>query len=242
MTSLNIPDVIILVGGQGTRLWSIVNDRPKPLAEFENRPILKWILLHLERQGFRRIIFATGFQGQKVEAYFSNNGHSRVETIFSQEVAPLGTGGALRQALPKVASEQVLVLNGDSFCPFNWQRLAGFHEKHNAEATLCVVPMKECSRYGSVETNAEGKITGFLEKSRKPEYSLISAGIYLFERRVLEMIPPGRFFSLEHELFPRLIGRHFYAVQDEVPLYDIGTPEGHKAATQFFQNYKGINP
>lgn len=235
---MNKVDVIILVGGYGSRLRSIVNDRPKPLAEFSGRPILKWILLHLERENFRRIILAIGFQGKKIESYFSNNNHGRLEMIFSQETTLLGTAGAIRHALPKVTTQQVLVLNGDSFCPFDRQRLLDFHEKKYAEATLCAVPMKECDRYGSVEIDSEGRIMGFLEKGRKAECSLVSAGIYLFERRVLEMIPPGKSVSLEREIFPHLIGRRFYAVQEEAPFYDIGTPEGYEEATRFFSKQK----
>lgn len=231
------PDVIILVGGYGSRLRSIIHDRPKPLAEFSGRPILKWILQHLEKQGFYRMILATGFQGQKIESYFSNNDHGELQMIFSREATPLGTGGAIRQALPNVTTEQVLIINGDSFCPFHWRCLSDFHAKHNAEATLCVVPMKNCDRYGSVETGAEGRITGFLEKGRKAECSLVSAGIYLLERRVLEIIPPGK-SSLEREIFPRLIGRRFYAAQEEAPLHDIGTPEGYEEATRFFSKQK----
>ncbi len=226
-------DAVILVGGKGTRLQGIVRDRPKPMAEVCGRPFLEWLLLALQLQGVRRVILATGHMAETIEVHFRNPGPLAMELVFSRERAPLGTGGALRNALDKISTQRVLVLNGDSTCPFDLDLLMERHLRSKALATLWLVPVEDCSRYGSVEVDADGRVTAFREKTPSPRPGLISAGVYLLERSALEGIPPHRPVSLETEVFPSLVGTGLYASTGRGPFLDIGTPESYAAAARF---------
>src|SRR5579875_2916308 len=111
-------DAVILAGGKGTRLQSVVSDRPKPLAEAAGRPFVEWLLLALRAQGVRRAVLATGPKGDMIEDCFADGARLGIKLRYAREQTPLGTGGAVRHALPYITTECVLVLNGDSFCPF----------------------------------------------------------------------------------------------------------------------------
>ncbi len=227
-------DIIILVGGRGTRLQSVVSDRPKPLAEVAGRPFVEWLLLALRAQGVRRAVLATGYKGEMVEAYFADGARLDMNLTYAHETVPLGTGGAARHALEQTSTERVLVLNGDSFCPFDVARLLEAHARTAAVATLWLVHMDDCGRYGAVDVADDGRVRSFQEKSPNLGAGLINAGVYLFERSALEAIPTGRAVSLERETFPALIGQSLYATVGEGPFLDIGTPESYASAEQFF--------
>lgn len=227
-------DAVLLVGGKGTRLQAVVKDRPKPMAEVRGRPFVEWLLLALRTQGVRRVILATGHMAEVVEAHFAASRPLDLELLFSHEAAPLGTGGALRHSLEKISTDRVLVLNGDSFCPFDLAHLEEVHRRAEALATLWLVPVEDCGRYGAVEIEADGRVAAFREKSVQRTAGLISAGIYLLERRLLHTIPSGQPVSLETELFPSLINRGLHAAVGSGPFLDIGTPESYAGAEEFF--------
>lgn len=233
MSDTRAPDAIILVGGKGTRLQPVVKDRPKPMAEVQGRPFLEWLLAQLRAQGIQRIILATGFKAESIEAHFTGASPLGLDLVFSQETGPMGTGGAIRNALNVLSTDRVLVLNGDSTCPFDLARMMDTHLRREALATLWLVPMEDCSRYGSVEIEGDGRVSSFCEKSSVSRAGLISAGIYLLEKRLLQTIPPGQETSLEREIFPPLIGRGLCAVVGKGPFLDIGTPESYAMADRF---------
>ena len=227
-------DAMILVGGKGTRLQSVINDRPKPMAEVVGRPFVEWLLLALRAQGVRHVIFCTGYMSEIVEAHFRDGRQWDMEVVYSRDPIPLGTAGAVRYALNQVRSDRFLVLNGDSYCRVDVSRLEEVHSTRDARATLWLVEVNDCRRYGSVVVGGDGDVQAFREKSSEKRAGLINAGIYLLEREVVETIPEGRAVSIETELFPRLIGHGLYAVVGEDPFLDIGVPEAYAMAEQFF--------
>jgi NDP-sugar pyrophosphorylase family protein len=233
-------DAIILAGGRGTRLQSMVSDRPKPLAEVAGRPFLEWLLLALRAQLVRRAVLATGYKGEMVEAAFGDGARLGMELAYAHETVPLGTGGAARHALEQVTTDHVLVLNGDSFCPFNVRRLVESHQRTGARATLWLVPMDDCRRYGAVDVADDGRVRSFHEKSPDLGTGLINAGVYLFDRRTLADIPAGRAMSLERDTFPTLIGDGLYATVGEGPFLDIGTPASYASAERFFDDHRAL--
>jgi len=233
-------DAIILAGGRGTRLRSVVSDRPKPLAEVAGRPFVEWLLLALRTQGVQRAVLATGYKGEMVEAHFGDGARLGMEMAYAHEAVPLGTGGAARHALYRVATSFVLVLNGDSFCPFDVARLVAAHQQANAAATLLLVPMDDCRRYGTVAAVEDGRVLSFREKNADLGAGLINAGVYLFDRRTLESIPADRAVSLENDTFPALIGHGLYATVGEGPFLDIGTPESYASAERFFDDHRAL--
>jgi NDP-sugar pyrophosphorylase family protein len=231
----NLKDLtaVILAGGLGTRLRPVVSDRPKVLAMIQGRPFMSYLLDQLVSAGIRSVVLCTGYQGEQVK---STLGHSyrTLELIYSQEPSPLGTGGALRQALPLLQSDPVLVLNGDSFCELNLSSFFQWHEAHEARASLALVQRPETKRYGRVDLGPNGDVIRFNEKGTESGPGWINAGIYLLAGVLLKTIPPDGAVSLEQEMFSRWIGRALYGYPSRGRFLDIGTPESYAMAEQFF--------
>ncbi len=228
-------EVIVLAGGMGTRLRQVVTDRPKPMAEVAGRPFLEWLLLMLRGQQVRRVVLAIGYKGKAIQAHFGDGAAWGMEISYSHEQTPLGTGGCLRLASSQLEGERFVVLNGDSYCPVDLGLLQRTHVLNAADATLWLVEVPDCSRYGAVEVDASNRVVSFHEKGDRAGSGLINAGIYLFERRVMERIPGRGAVSLETAVFPDLLGGGLSAVVGNGPFLDIGTPEDYLRATQYLE-------
>lgn len=205
------------------------------MADVGGRPFVLWIIQELEAQGIRRVIFCTGYRGEVIEDYFGA-GRGEVEFLYSPEASPLGTAGALRQAMHLVRGDRFLALNGDSYTPLEIPRLLEMHRKRKARATLWLVPMDDSRRYGSVAVEQDGAILRFDEKRTNgvPSSGLINAGVYLMERDVLSSLPEAVPASLETEVLPAWIGRGLFGVPGPGPFCDIGTPESYAYARKCF--------
>lgn len=232
-TGLSEVTAAILAGGLGTRLRSVMVDRPKVLAEIHGRPFLAYLFDQLAASGVRYVVLCTGYLGEQVREMFGSS-YGGLRLVYSQESSPLGTAGALRLALPLFESDSVLVMNGDSFCGMQLSAFWGWHCVHRASATLALVWMADSARYGCVEVNHKGVVFSFDEKHARGGSGWVSAGAYLLRRTLLQEIPVNRNVSLERELFPALVGRGLYGYFSEASFLDIGTPEAYSAATQFF--------
>ncbi|MBN2313782.1 MAG: NTP transferase domain-containing protein [Sedimentisphaerales bacterium] len=232
-------DVLILVGGQGKRLRQVVGDRPKPLADINGLPFLDILIRYVTGYGFRRIILCTGYMGARVREYYRARTDD-VEILFSEEQAPLGTGGAIKNAEALVRSSPFLVMNGDSFCSANLEHFVTFHQEKNARLSIVLAYSDKQEDYGSVTLDSSRRITRFSEKVPCADQSIINAGIYLMNEDVFASMPRKRRFSLEYELFPEIVSDRCYGFVSEWPITDIGTPERYEAAkrllsTQQFQ-------
>ncbi len=232
----NPVDAIILVGGKGTRLRGIIDNLPKPMAVIAGKPFVEWLLLMLHHQGIQRAVMCTGYLREVVESYFGNGQNIGMEIRYAHDPFPLGTGGAVRNAINKTNSKRFLVLNGDSYCRFDLSNFLKDHLAHNAKASLTLVRVKDCSRYGSVKIDKDGMVLAFLEKSRKKHPGLVNAGIYLLEREVVEEFPENKMVSLEKEIFPNLIGNGLYGVLCKGFFIDIGTPDSFNKAKEILQD------
>jgi len=224
---------VILAGGLGTRLRSVVADRPKVLAEIHGRPFLSYLLDHLEAAGFRSALLCTGYLGEQIEQQFGTQFGS-LRLSYSEEPRPLGTAGALRLALPLVNSNPVLVMNGDTFaagdlCAF-WQ----WRCSKQPRAAIMLSRVNDCRRYGSLTVDSDGAVLEFREKGKDVGPGWINAGVYFFAHEVIEMIPDNKPVSLEYDVFPKLVGRGLYAFPSEGRFLDIGTPEDFASAESFF--------
>jgi len=234
-STINPKDItaVILAGGLGTRLRSVVSDRPKVLADIKGRPFMTYLLDQVVSAGIRSVVLCTGHQGDQVKASLGHS-YRTLELIYSQETSPLDTGGALRQALPLIQSDPVLVLNGDSFFDLNLPGFIQWHEAREARATLALVHMTETKRYGRVDLGADGEVVRFNEKGAEGGAGFINAGIYLLARSIIQSIPKEGPISLERDLFPAWIGHGLYGYQGEGRFLDIGTPESYAVAEKFF--------
>lgn len=218
-------DVLILCGGRGTRLQSVVSDKPKPMAEVDTRPFLDLLIDHVATFGFRRFLLLAGHQAEVIASHYKipRNGLS---IHVSVEPQPLGTGGAVRHAQSLIQSDPFLVLNGDSFCRVDLPGMLRYHFQHeDALAIIALAREMEPTDYGGVTLDETGRILRFDEKNPQAASGLVNAGIYVFNRGLLDRIPAGRAVSLETEVFPALAGQGLYGFATDSELYDIGTPE-----------------
>lgn len=223
----------ILAGGLGTRLRSVVADRPKVLAEVRGRPFLAYLLDQLAAAGVRYVVLCIGYLSEQVRAAFGGL-YGSLHLVYSQESSPLGTAGALRLALPLFKSDPVLVMNGDSFCRVDLRDFWTWHQARGANATLLLTEVPDTSRYGRVNVDADGLVLSLDEKGGNSGSGWINVGIYLLSHRFLLTIPADGAVSLEREVFPAWIGRGLYGYRSEGCFLDVGTPEAYALAEGFF--------
>ena len=217
----------ILCGGLGTRLRSVIQDRPKPMALVAGKPFLEYLLCFFRRYGFTDIILSTGYRGEFFSDYFGDGAAWQLHIQYSHETMPLGTGGALKLAEPLLRDEVVLVANGDSFFDADLTRLLETHRRTGALTTLALAQVEDTGRFGAVSIDARGRVTAFNEKAAAGP-GTINAGTYLIHPALLARIPAARTVSLEKEVFPALIGDAFYGVPFHGYMVDIGTAESYR--------------
>ncbi len=233
MDDLSTIDAAILAGGFGTRLRSVVKDRPKVLAQVVGRPFLVYLLDQLSKAGLERVVLCTGYLGEQIEAEFGDS-YGPLYIDYSMEPQPLGTGGALEFALPFIETKTVLVTNGDSYCGVDLVAMWEAHAARRARGTILLTKVDDVSRYGRVRLDEDSAVIGFDEKDGQGGPGWINAGIYLIERSLLEEIPVGEQISLEQDIFPTWVGKGFYGWKSSGRFRDIGTKESFAMAQEFF--------
>jgi len=225
---------VILVGGFGTRLRSIVFDRPKPMAEVHGRPFVTFLLDQLVAVGMTDVVLCTGYRGDQVVGNLGAR-YKSVTLRYSHEVQTLGTAGALRQALPFLNSETVLAFNGDSFCNADLNAFFAWHVRKTAVLSLVLAWTDNVARFGQVSVDETARVTQFTEKNASVGPGLINAGIYLLSRKVIDQLPANQTLSLEKEIFPSFIQSGLYGYPTNGSFIDIGTPDSYAAADAFFK-------
>jgi NDP-sugar pyrophosphorylase family protein len=225
-------DVVLLCGGLGTRLQSIVNDRPKPMAMVNKRPFLEILIDQFQDQGFKRFILCTGHLSMVVRAYFKDR--RDLDIIISEEPAALGTAGAVKNAASYIQSDPFIVTNGDSYCEVDLKGFLEFHLQKSANMSMVVASTDNACDYGTVKLGSDQQILSFTEKHKTIQQGLISAGIYIFNRNILGQIPDKIKCSLENDIFPDLAGNRSYGFKVTAEVLDIGTPERFARAQDNF--------
>src|ERR1700733_2170786 len=234
---------IMVVGGLGTRLRSVVPSAPKVLASIGEKSFLELLVSQLRSQGIRKLVMCTGYLADQIESKFGNGRMWDLSIEYSKEEMPLGTGGAVKLAERHLQDvPEFLVLNGDSFLEVDFQSLMGFHRGHDgAIATMAVLRVENASRYGTVQMDASGRVTGFAEKTGSEASGLVNGGIYIFEHSVLQQIPKGP-ASLERDVFPRLLDRGVYGQEQRGMFIDIGTPTDYARAKELLRSLSEDGP
>jgi D-glycero-alpha-D-manno-heptose 1-phosphate guanylyltransferase len=223
-------DFLILCGGLGTRLRSVTGDTPKVMAEVQGEPFLDFLIRYLIRQGARRVILCAGYKAESLAAHYKEK-FREIEIELSIEPSPLGTGGAFKNAEKLVRQDTVFGLNGDCFTPVKYAEMLAFHESRSALITLAGVRVQGNKDFGTIVLNGRDEVTAFREKFETPDEQYISAGVYCFRRELFARMPSAK-FSIEYDLFPRLIGDRFFGFRVDAPFIDIGTPERFEWAKQ----------
>jgi NDP-sugar pyrophosphorylase family protein len=225
-----MPEALVLCGGLGTRLRSVYDAGPKALAPIGGRPFLAYMLDWLRAQGVRRAVLCVGYRAEQIQqSYPAGQGDPQIS--YSVEPEPLGTAGALKYAEGRIQGDCFFVVNGDSLADISLSALLEFHHEKHAAMTLATVPVEATGRFGSVEMDAGGRVTGFREKAETgPGVHEVNAGVYVMERALLDEIPPARKVSLEREVFPALAGRGLYGLKTGGSFIDIGVPDDFASA------------
>lgn len=222
-------DVLVLCGGEGKRLKSVIKDRPKPMADIDGKPFLDILIDYAAGYGFRRFILCAGYKGGFIKRYYRKKRGS-LEILISDEKTPLGTAGALKNAEAMTKSDLFMVMNGDSFCQLNLNEFIKFHNDKGADFSAVLTKTDSQDDYGVVALDESGRITGFNEKVKADKGGFLNAGTYLFNKEIFSFIEPEKKQSLEHDIFPRLIGAKFYGYVSNKGFTDIGTPDRYAKA------------
>lgn len=223
-------EAVLLVGGQGTRLRPLTLTTPKPLLPVAGLPFLAHQLAALRHSGVGHVVLATSYRAEIFQKTFGDGSPVGLRITYLHEDVPLGTGGAIRNAASGLrceSDEPVVILNGDVLSGHDLGGQIDFHSSIGADVTLHLVEVADARAYGCVPTDADGRVTAFLEKMDNPVSSWVNAGAYVFRRSVIDTIPIGEVVSVERDTFPGLLaaGRNVRAWKETAYWCDVGTPE-----------------
>lgn len=220
---------IVLAGGLGTRLAHVTGKIPKPMAPVGSRPFLEYLLDYLIDQGFEAAVLAVSHKWDMILEHFGYV-YRDMPLNYSVEDEPLGTGGAIRQALDVLPDNEVAVLNGDTLFRVDLEGLAATHRSGGAQLTMALKQVADSGRFGRVEVTPGGMISGFAEKS-SPGPGWINGGVYMLTRSLFANFPMPKRFSFERDLVEPNIDRiRPRAFQSDAYFIDMGVPEDYERA------------
>ncbi|RVW05235.1 mannose-1-phosphate guanylyltransferase [Rhodococcus xishaensis] len=227
MTTAPATDAVILVGGRGTRLRPLTLSAPKPMLPTAGVPFLTHLLARIKQAGITHVVLGTSFKAEVFEEYFGDGSGMGLEIEYVTEVEPMGTGGGIRNVLPNLRADNIMVFNGDVLGGTDLGSVLETHHRNNADVTLHLVRVGDPRAFGCVPTDEDGRVTAFLEKTQDPPTDQINAGCYVFRREVIEKIPSDRPVSVEREVFPALLadGARVFGHVDSSYWRDMGTPD-----------------
>lgn len=221
--------VLILAGGFGTRLKSVVPDLPKPLADVNGKPFLWWLLCHLESEGAKEVYLSVGYMHEHIHDFFGNK-FNQINLHYIIETEPLGTGGAIRNACQKIPEKEILILNGDTLAMVSLKEFTTFASTYHSKLFMAVAKVPDASRYGTIIKNENNQIIGFAEKGTSGT-GLINAGIYLIDKTLFNSFELPNKFSFEVDLLTKHLSQINLIAYDQVTDFiDIGIPEDYAIA------------
>ena len=219
-------DAVVLVGGQGTRLRPLTVNTPKPMLPTAGYPFLAHLLARIKAAGIQHVVMGTSYKAEVFEEYFGDGSEFGLEIDYVVEEEALGTGGGIRNVEPFLRHDTAMIFNGDVLSGADLGAVLATHAEHEADVTLHLVRVPDPSQFGSVPTDAQGRVQAFLEKTEAPPTDQINAGCYVFQRDVIRQIPAGRPVSVERETFPGLLksGARVWGHVDMSYWRDMGRP------------------
>jgi mannose-1-phosphate guanylyltransferase len=219
-------DAVILVGGLGTRLRPLTLSAPKPMLPTAGVPFLTHLISRIRDAGVSHVVLGTSYRAEVFEKHFGDGAELGVELEYVVETEALGTGGGIRNVADVLRGDTVLVFNGDNLIGVDLKAFLATHDETGADVTLCLQRVPDPRAFGCVPTDADGRVTAFLEKDPNPVSDQINAGLYAFRRSIIDTIPTGRAVSVERETFPSLLASGAKVVGHLNDGYwrDFGTP------------------
>ncbi len=226
----SVDEAIVLAGGLGTRLRTIIQEVPKPMAPIGKKPFLAYLLSYLSGQGIQHVILSVGYKYEYIQQYFGYQ-YNNLTIDYAIEPKRLGTGGAIRYALQFTRSEEVLICNGDTLFTLSIRRLLAYHQRANAQLSLALKGMQQPKRYGLVEINHQCRIIHFHEKGHNNPCGWINGGVYLLNKSFFLQFALPETFSFEHDFLQQYYQQHkFYGFPCTGYFIDIGIPEDYRRA------------
>lgn len=233
-----IKEAIILAGGFGTRLSSVINDLPKSMAPVNGRPFLDYQLDYLDVFGVQRVILSVGHLHEKIMEHYGDR-YKDIKIDYSVETEPLGTGGGLKKAIQMAEGPLVIAMNGDTFYEIDFIKFLHIHRGKESKLSIILREVEDVSRYGAIERDEERRITGFFEKNVKSGKGLINGGIYIINKRFFESQNLPDKFSLEKDFFEKIYKTEkIYGVLCRQYFIDIGIPEDYAKAQEDFRDFR----
>jgi D-glycero-alpha-D-manno-heptose 1-phosphate guanylyltransferase len=224
-----VREAVVLAGGLGTRLRSVVSDVPKPMASIAGRPFLELLMGNLARNGFTRVVLSVGYMADAIIGHFGD-GWRGLQLAYAVEDSPLGTGGAIREALARCESTHVHVFNGDTYLGLDCDATERVWTACR-EPVIVARQVEDTARYGRLEVDADHRIVRFLEKDASGGAGLINAGCYVLPRGIAAGFPDAGNFSFESDYLRDAVSRRvFRALPTDADFIDIGTPEDYARA------------
>ena len=236
--SSGIP-AIILAGGLGTRLRSVISDLPKPMAPVAGQPFLHYIFLYLQKQGITDVVLSVGYKSEVIKEFFGDK-YAGINIRYAVENEPLGTGGGIRQAMSLIDSD-AYVLNGDTFFDVDLKDLYEFYTMRASDIALALKRMHHFDRYGTVEIGNKDRVLQFQEKRYKAE-GLINGGVYVINKNLFKKVEEiedtiiSQRFSFEKDILEKhLLPLHYQGKEFGGYFIDIGIPEDYERAQTDFK-------
>lgn len=237
-------EAIILAGGFGTRLQTVISDVPKPMAPVNGQPFLNYQLNYLKHFGIKHAILSVGYLHENITSYYKNN-FNGISIEYSIEENPLGTGGGIRKAIAVCKSKSVLVLNGDSFFEIDLHTFSNHHYTFKSDFTLALRKVENSARFGTIKLSVSGggrgqKIISFAEKNGESIPGLINGGVYAINTDVyLQKTKADINFSIEKDFFEaKLKELNIFGTEFNNYFIDIGIPEDYAKAQNDFKEFK----
>ncbi|PID48139.1 MAG: D-glycero-D-manno-heptose 1-phosphate guanosyltransferase [Proteobacteria bacterium] len=218
-------EAIVLAGGSGTRLRSVVRDVPKPMAPVNGKPFLEYIMRYLQKNEINRVVLSVGYKRETIQEYFGNF-FENLEIVYSVENEPLGTGGAIKKAMQFIKSEQAYIIHGDTFFNVNLKSLT---LDNGSKLILSLKQMTDFDRYGCVEFDSKGYVITFVEKGYK-KIGNVNGGVYLASKTIFELFDTADKFSFEDFICNNIQELKLTSKVFDEYFIDIGIPHDFKKA------------
>jgi len=231
-----LKEAIILAGGFGTRLQSVVNDVPKPMAPINNIPFLNYVFDYLKFYQIEHVVLSTGYLAEKILDYYKEE-FNGIKISYTKEETPLGTGGGIRLAMTKCTTTD---LNGDSFFDVDINIHYSNHVLKQANCTLALRKVDNAARYGTIQLGDLNAIDAFKEKDSVEREGLINGGVYILNREIyLSKTEVNSAFSIEKDFYEKRIKElTIFGFEYNGYFIDIGIPEDYKKAQDEFKGFK----
>jgi mannose-1-phosphate guanylyltransferase/phosphomannomutase len=239
--------VLILCGGKGTRLGSILGDLPKPMVSIGGKPVLEHQISILSEYGFSKFVLLGNFRHQLIQKYFGDGSRLGVSIQYSIEETPLGTAGAVASMKVKPNLDFILVY-GDLMFNFDFKRLLQYHKFKGGVATLVVHPNSHPYDSDLVELDEDQRVVSFKLKPHPPDlvYSnLVNAGVYVLSPEVFSFMKSGVYSDFAQDFFPYLLskGVNIYGFRSPEYIKDMGTPDRYlQVKSDYERGLLNINP